>query len=373
MKWPRSPEPARWYRCIADVALALDPNDESRHYAHFTIERFIGLGLRRDALRVIRALEATPPTDVVRLVMDCEAIASAWLDLGEAHRVSSAFARLPAVAARQKRKSDGAYVLSAESKFRTKEGLLSADALAALPSEDFVKAHRNLAWRASRRGQKAEARKHARLVAERQPKVNSVELLTATGALADAKRVWKSLKASDRESAELATLLAVGAPAVRIVKARANEALSKLVESEWNLHFVVGSIRKAHDELVRVGQPKQAKALLAETLRRFATGRFDSRGFASAGAYLTLGQMTGDAALIAQGHALLGERSGHEAVELLLERGEFYDARVKAGREPKLLAKVAFAARDWSGLSESLNALDPVTQLRVTWAFRLRS
>lgn len=371
MKWPRSPEPTRWYRCIADLALALDPNDESRHYAHFTLERLIALG-RRDALRVIKALEATPPTDVVRRVRDCEAIASAWLDLGEDDRVSSAFARLPAVAAKEKRRSNGAFLLAAEATFRTREGLLTAEALAALPRDAFVRAQRNLAWRASRRGQRAKAREHARLAAHHAPNVEAVELLVSTGALAEAKRVWKSLKASERASAELATLLAVGAPVTRLVEARAKAALSRLVESEWNLHFVVSAIREAHDELVQVGRPKRAKALLDETVRRFATGKLDSRGFASAGAYVTLGQLTGDVALIERGHALLGTRSGEEVVGLLLERGELEAAKAQAGREPTLLAKVAFARRDWRGLAEVLKALEPATQLRVTWAF-LRS
>jgi hypothetical protein len=387
--WPRSGELLEWLLCTAQWGLRA--GGEARDYAHFALRQLEVHGHRKQVDALIRQLQATPPRDDLRLLGDCEAIASTTLALGQEASALAAFEVLLPIAARQKRKSDAAFFRNAVSVFRAEHGLLPATERAALPPREQVMSEHALARAALRRGEARVAKAHA-LAAATLAKAAGwgptvVALLLEVKAPKEARALWLTLSKEDREGTNVKTLVALGlsAKALPLVKARAEKALRRLVPEEWNLHLVASDLVDAIDELTLLKKPKLAKALLDASLERFATGQFDSRGFASTGAYVSLARVTfrqrGWAAaepLLKRALEIKGtprRQALPDAIDAALDMGRYDEALawaegLKSPAREEARAEAFFRAERWPELAATLKRLkDPEDAARVAWGF----
>jgi tetratricopeptide (TPR) repeat protein len=355
------------------------------------LDRFAREGDAKATKALIKRMEAAPPGDSVARLSDARAIASAYLDLGDEAAAMRAFDPVVANAKREKRKSDAAFFAKAPDKFRAENALISAEARAKQSPHDHAMSTYVAADRRLRLGKRAEALALAHEAAGIAAKAGWGEsvamLLLELGDKKAAQALWASLEASERDEASVKTLL-VFCPKAQVlatVKASALAAMSKLVPSEWNLHFVMSHIDQAFDALRLLGRKKDATVLLDVTLMRMNTGNYDSRRFASFGAYLSLARMVGRdrgwpqaLALLERALTLEGtprQQALRQLMEVALELEQTDQALVwsqKLGAADQ--AKVHFARKDWGAMRKALkNVTRPADAAKLAWDLGLKS
>ncbi len=379
--WPATGSRSAWLTCTADWALLLSPDSEDRWYAHFVLQAYAEAGRAKAVDALVKRL--LPPRsrqarDLVHVAMNARAIAQAYLVLGNEAKARAHLEPLNALAAKQKKKSDAEYLRGEVSKFCRENGLMTADEMAALEPRERVMSEYTLANRAARRGDRAQARRHAvaAQVARAAGWVDAVfELLVRLGAKREALALYRKASATERRSLDPKAMVAVGLrrQAVAAQKAEVEAAFSEFVPTEWNLHSVMSDLKRAVDELRALKRDDLAKVALDVALDRMATGQFDSRGFASAGAYITLAEMVfaqrGWAAAepwLTRALGVCGPRDRPITVPAMVEAATAmnqYDRALEwAAAAPrktqfKLRAKVLYRAGRWRELRQTLATL----------------
>lgn len=384
-RWPSTDSSDAWLRCTADWALQPRAG-EARHYAHFVLEQFARSGNARATKALIKKLEAAPPRDSVARLSDARAIASAYLELDDEASAMRAFDPVVSNAKREKRKTDAAFFAESREEFRAEQALISPEARAKRSPHQHAMSTFVAADRMRRLGKRAQALTLAHEAAGIARKAGWGEsvalLLLEFGDKKAARALWYSLAARERDAAGVKTLLVFGPKAgvVARVKKQALEAMSQLVPSEWNLHSVMSDIKTAFDALRLLGKNKEATILLDVTLERMNTGHYDSRGFASFGAYVSLARMVGRdrgwphaVALLERARTIAGtprQQALRQLMEVALEFEQTDQALVWAqtlGAADQ--ARVHFARKDWGAMRKALKTITrPADAAKLAWS-----
>lgn len=378
--------------CTAAWGLALDPDDEDRCYVHFALERLAALGHRRDVARLVRALLSTPPDDVVQLVSDTHAAALAALTLGDEPWAQRCVAGLLKLAAKSADEDDLEYATTSLLEFRKEQGWLSDAELAALTPRERVTAHCHRAYRAIDAGDLPKARRETREAARfvtsaKDWHSNVVDLFITLKNRRAALQLWQRLPASAKKQYEPDALASLGLTKQALAKATAlgRRGLKELVPEEWNLHNATADIARAFRVMQACGARARAKKLVETALARVEdTGAdFESRSFASVGAFIDLGQLA--FSCLGKARALpLFERAlkvpdaatfRPQIVKALIEAGAADEALALVPHLPKsarasATAEALYAARRWPALHQALQAItNPNEASKLAWSF----
>lgn len=384
-RWPDTDSFDAWLRCTADWALQPQAG-EARQYAHFVLDRFARAGNAKATKALIKKLEAAPPRDSVARLGDAKAIASAYLELDDEASAMRAFDPVVANAKREKRKTDAAFFAKSRDEFRAEHALIPPEARAKCSPHQHAMSTYVAAHRMRRLGKRAQALAfvhEAAGIAKKGGWGESVAmLLLEFGDKKAARALWNSLDARERAEASVKTLLVFGpkADALAKVKAKALDAMSRLVPSEWNVHFVMTELEQAFVDLRLLGRKKDATVLLDVTLERIHTGNYDSRGFASFGAYLSLARMVGRdrgwppaLALLERSLTIEGTQA-QQALRHLMEVALEFEHTDQALVWSQTLgaadqAKVHFARKDWGAMRKALkNITRPADAAKLAWS-----
>jgi hypothetical protein len=283
--------------CAARWALTLPPEHEDRCYAWFAAERLDAHTHRRDLLRLARRLEAAPgPWDPVEQAKRCLELAAIHVRIfGEAD-VERLLGMAVAAANAWQKPRDVEAVRGWLAEFRRDQGLLSDTEVSALTTDERVahaciRARRLLDLRRSA----GVALKQALSAATDRRYTGAfgtllLRLCARAGNPAAVKRVWARLPPGERSIDCVTDLLAAGHRTAALAYTRrfAETSLAKLKPAEWNLHHPAGDVARSVAALVRLGKRRLATSLLERASAKFDDPRLDTRGFASAGAYVAL-------------------------------------------------------------------------------------
>lgn len=384
-RWPTTDSFDAWLRCTADWALQPRAG-EARQYAHFVLDRYAREGDAKATKALIKKLVAAPPRDSLARLGDARAIASAHLDLDDEVSAMRAFDPVVATAKREKRRTTAALLAKSPDTFRAEHALIPPEARARLSPHRHAMSTYVAAGRLQRLGRPAQALALVHEAAGIARKAGWGEavasFLLELGDKKAARALWDSLDARERDEAGVETLLMFGrkADVLTKVKAQALDAMTRLVPSEWNLHVVMSDLARAFDALRLLGRKKDATTLLDVTLQRMNTGSFDSRSFASFGAYLSLARMVArdrgwPPALVLLEHALTiagtpQQQALRQVMELALELEQTDHALVWSqtlGAADH--AKVHFARKEWSAMRKALkNITAPAEAAKLAWS-----
>jgi hypothetical protein len=244
--WPKGANPIEWLVCTAAWATLLPPGSKNRCYAQFALRELLGLRLLAEARHCCNGL-LSGRTDTNAFEGDSEndVLIGALVLLGELAAARAALVQFLRSSLAHPRKSYRQYGIT-----RTFELLAANGAKGVGKPTDFRMEKQRIAH---------------------------LEQLLADPTLKLSRRAPTLPK---RKPEVL--------PSEKAALKKGKAALKELNPSEWNLHNGAGDLCQAVLDLVRINAQVQAADLLDCALSTFASGKLDSRGFASGAAYIEI-------------------------------------------------------------------------------------